>query len=88
MVFSKKTKSCSEMVGLLEYVDEALAGKEVTLPKSDHPVHKKVIERFDQLLVNEKRMSQAAKGVLEVAATLSSFDVGMTHISNQLMDFA
>lgn len=88
MVFSKKTKSCCEMVGLLEYVDEALAGKEVTLPRSDHPVHKKVIERFDQLLVNERRMSQAAKGVLEVAATLSSFDVGMTHISNQLMDFA
>lgn len=88
MLFSKKTKSCGEMECVLGYVEEALSGKEVTLPKSNHPVHKKVVAQFDQLLANEKRMSQAAKGVLEIAASLSSFDVGMTHISNQLMEFA
>lgn len=88
MFFSKKTSSCDEMECVMGYVDEALSGKEVTLPKSNHPVHKKVVSQFDQLLANEKRMSQAAKGILEVAVSISSFDVGMTHISNQLMDFA
>lgn len=88
MIFTRKTKCCDEMECVLGCVDEALEGKEVTLPKSNHAVHKKAVAHFDQLLANEKRMSQAAKGILEVAVSLSSFDVGMTHISNQLMDFA
>lgn len=88
MFFSKKRRTCDEMDCVLGCVDEMLSGKEATLPKSNHPVHKKAVAQFEQLLANEKRMSQAAKGVLEVAASLSSFDVGMAHISNQLMGFA
>lgn len=87
-MFNKKSKSCNEMNCVMGCVKDSLNGKEVKLPKSKHPIHKEVIAQFDQLLSNEKRMSQAAKGVLEVAASLSSFDVGMTHISNQLMEFA
>jgi hypothetical protein len=33
-------------------------------------------------------MSEAAKSILEIVSSLSSFDVGMSHISYQLTDFA
>lgn len=44
--------------------------------------------KFDKLVENEKRMSEAAKQVLDIATALSSFDVGMSHISEQLLEFA
>lgn len=46
------------------------------------------IINFDQLVHNEKRMSDAAKEILDIASSISHFDVGMTYISEHLMDFA
>lgn len=87
MLFGKKTL-CSEMNCIMEYVDNTLAGKEVDCPKSNYGIHNKVIEQFRKLLKNEKRMSVAAKEILEVASSISSFDVEMRHISSQLMSFS
>lgn len=43
---------------------------------------------FNKLYENEQRMSDAAKQVLDIAASISSFDVGMSHISDSLLEFA
>ena len=45
-------------------------------------------EQFNQLYENEKRLAEAAKQVLEIAASISTFDVEMSHISNELVDYA
>lgn len=45
-------------------------------------------QQFLLLYENEKRMSEAARELLDTVASISSFDVGMSHISLQLLDFA
>lgn len=53
--------------------------------------NKKNAERnndFQKLTANEKRMAEAAREVLDIAGSISSFDVEMTHISGHLMEFA
>jgi methyl-accepting chemotaxis protein len=72
----------------MKYVDNAISGNETECPKSNYGIHNRVIEQFQQLLKNEKRMSVAAKEVLDVASSISSFDVEMKHISGQLMGVA
>lgn len=87
MIFKKKTP-CSEMKCVMEYVDKTVKGETCELPTSSYGIHIEVIDQFQKLLTNEKRMSLAAKEILEIASSISSFDVGMTHISKQLMSFA
>ncbi len=41
-----------------------------------------------QLVENEVRLSDAAKHLMNATSSLSSFDVGMSHISQQLMKYA
>ena len=43
---------------------------------------------FEKLLNNERKMSIAAKRILDIVSSISSFDVNMSHISYQLLDFA
>lgn len=86
-MFKKKT-SCSEMDCILSYVNQSLEGETVSCPESKHGVHTKVIKQFQQLIGNEKKMSVAANEILDVASSISSFDVEMSHISSQLMDFS
>ena len=45
-------------------------------------------ERFAKLYENEKRMAQAARQILEISSSISTFDMEMNHISTQLMSFA
>lgn len=45
-------------------------------------------EQFSQLYENEKRMANAAKELLDIVASISSFDVGISHISTQLMEYS
>lgn len=87
-MFNKQKTPCSEMECIMKYVENTMKGKETDCPKSNHLVHNQVIVQFNQLLNNEKRMSKAAKEVLEIASAISNFDVGMSHISGQLMEFA
>jgi methyl-accepting chemotaxis protein len=88
MFIKKKISPCSEMGTILNYFEDTLNGVEGVCPCTDHPMHKKVITQFEKLMDNEKRMSNAAKEILQITNSISSFDVGMTHISAQLMKFA
>lgn len=56
--------------------------------KRNSSVNQKTGSSFDKLWKNEERMAVAAKEVLDIASSLSSFDVEMKHISTQLMNFA
>lgn len=81
-------KSCSEMEGILHYVEDMMSGKDLISPKSDHPIHSRAIAHFNKLFDNEHKMSNAVKEIMEVASSISAFDVGMAYISNQLNSFS
>lgn len=44
--------------------------------------------QLQQLYANEKRMADTAKELLDITASISSFDVEISHISNKLLDYA
>ncbi len=79
---------CQEAECILKYVEDSLIGKQIDSPKVEYHLHKKVLNQFQRLLDSEAKMSSSAKELLDILSSLSSFDVGMTHISNQLTDFA
>ncbi|TAH63023.1 MAG: chemotaxis protein [Gottschalkiaceae bacterium] len=79
---------CEEAECIVKYVEDSLRGKRVDSPDVKYPLHNRVLEHFEKLLDNESKMSKSAKEILNIASSLSSFDVGMSHISYQLMDFA
>ncbi|HHX62741.1 MAG TPA: chemotaxis protein [Epulopiscium sp.] len=79
---------CHEVQGILSYLDTMLAGGHVEPPTVTHPEHINILNYFERLLANEKDTSVTAKEILNIVSSLSSFDVGMSHISSQLTDFA
>jgi methyl-accepting chemotaxis protein len=81
-------KPCEEAECIVKYVEDALVGKNTDSPKVKYPLHGRVLKHFQKLLDNESKMSKAAKKILDIVSSLSSFDVGMSNISYQLMDFA
>jgi methyl-accepting chemotaxis protein len=81
-------KPCEEAECIVKYVEDSLVGRNVNSPNVKYPLHSKVLGHFQKLLDNEGKMSKAAKKILTIVSSLSSFDVSMSHISYQLMDFA
>lgn len=79
---------CKEAECILKYVEDSLTGKQTCRPEVGYHLHEKVLNQFQRLLNSEAKMSTSAKELLDVVSSLSNFDVGMTHISNQLTDFA
>lgn len=79
---------CEEVECIIKYVDNALNGEKINIPDVKYPIHIEIFEHFQKLLDNEKLMSESTKQTLNIVSSLSSFDVGMTHISNQLIGFA
>lgn len=88
MFKNKSNKPCDEARCIIKYVESALDGKKVECPEIKYPIHKELLENFQKLLDNEGIMAESAKGILDIASSLSSFDVGMSQISYQLKDFA
>lgn len=83
-----KKKPCSEMGQILEYVENMMNGAQTEAPKSDHPFHQQAINHFNKLFDNEQKMSEAVKEIMDFASSISTFDVGMTYISDQLNNFS
>jgi len=77
-----------EAENILKYLEDSLLGKETSYPKIEHEVNKTILNRFQRLLDTEAKMSESAKELLDIASSLSNFDVVMKHISKQLTDFA
>lgn len=81
-------KSCSEMGDILQYVESMMSGAKLESPQSNHPIHQKALSHFNKLFDNEHKMSGAVKDIMDLASSISTFDVGMTYISNQLSEFS
>lgn len=79
---------CKEAECILQYVEDSLAGKQTYCPNIKYHLHQKVLGQFQKLLDSESKMSISAKELLDIVSSLSNFDVSMTHISNQLTNFA
>ena len=79
---------CNEVKGIIDYLDIVLEGGQATPPKVTHPEHVHVLSYFQRLIDTEKEMAVSAKDILNIVSSLSSFDVGMSHISEQLIEFA
>lgn len=84
----RSNKACDEMGPIIDYVNDTSRGLDVPRPPATKDTHKDVLAAFDKLLGNEKRMADAAKRILDIASALSQFDVDMSHVSYQLVDFA
>ncbi len=89
MKLKSMKKPCHEAECILQYVEDKLSGKQVLEPATiDYPIHKRMYRNFTRLLENEVKMSKSAKEMLDIVSSLSKFDVEMSHISYQLMEFA
>jgi methyl-accepting chemotaxis protein len=88
-VFGKSNRRpCEEAECIVKYVEDILSGKQADAPKVKYPLHHKVLGFFQKLLDNERKATESAKKILTIVSSISSFDVGMSHISYQLSDFA
>lgn len=88
MIFRKRQAPCHEARCILDHVQQAMQGRQTTRPEVGYALHGEILAQFEKLLGNETRMAEAAKGILEIVSSLSSFDVGMSHISSKLTGFA
>lgn len=87
--FKKSFKPpCHEVQGMIAYFDTILDGHYAEAPVLTHPQHHHIMNSFAKSMSNEKDMSIQARELLNIVSSLSSFDVGMSHISQQLTDFA
>jgi methyl-accepting chemotaxis protein len=57
-------------------------------PSADYPIHKTMIDLFKRLQSNERQLSDTTKKTLDVAVSLSEFDVTMTHTATKLIRFS
>lgn len=79
---------CHEVRDIINYLDIMISGGNAEPPAVKHPEHIELLSYFDRLLNNEKDMSRSAREILTIVSSLSSFDVGMSHISSKLTNFA
>lgn len=86
MVFERKP--CYEADEIMEYVDNRMRGIIIEKPKVGYGRHIKMAEYFDKLFASEESMANSAKKIIDIGASISSFDSEMKHISNMLIDFA
>ncbi|WP_054874949.1 methyl-accepting chemotaxis protein [Oxobacter pfennigii] len=86
-MFKKSKSPCNEALCIMDYVDKKLNGQDVQYPKVDYHIHVTMLNYFEKLLANEKQMSDVAKRMLGITASLSSFDINMSHIAYRLLDF-
>lgn len=83
-----ENKQCYEANNIIEYVEEKMKGNKTPEPKVQYPIHVKLLNNYKKLFSNEEIMSSSAKNLLDINASLSDFDVEMSSISYELIDFA
>jgi len=84
----KKNKPCDEAVCILEHVEATYDGKPSQSPSVEYPIHKNILFYFDQLMKSESEMAKASVETIQIAASLSNFDVNMSFMSEKLVHFA
>lgn len=77
-----------DIQNLTEYLHNYRTGKKPERPVMVTKEVDKLVEEIEILLKNNGRTTTSSMNLMETASTLSSFDVGLAHISNGLKDFA
>lgn len=78
-----------EMEEVLELVEKKLKGEgNGNYPGKVNPENEKLISRLERLVDNEMKMAASAREIMDITSSISRFDVGMGHISSQLLGFA
>lgn len=88
MLFKSKKAPCYEADQIIDYVDKRMKGKITKIPDVKYGIHKKLSDNFEKLFASEENMAQSAKKIIDIGASISSFDSEMRHISDILIDFA
>lgn len=88
MIKLLKRKPCEEAVCIIKYVEDIMEGKESPEPGVGYPIHHSLLRHFKRLFANERRMAESTKKLLDITASLSNFDVDMSHSAYQLIDFS
>lgn len=88
MLFKSQKRPCYEVDDLMNYVDNRMKGRIIKKPEIKDNRHIKVSGYFDKLFASEENMAESAKKIIEIGASISSFDSEMKHISDMLIDFA
>lgn len=85
-----RRKPCEEAVCILNYVNNQMDGKGQNIQEPDpkYPIHKRMVETFRKMFDNQKLLSNTARETLDIAVSLSEFDVIMKHSSNKLIQFS
>ena len=73
---------------LTEYLQDYIAGKEPNRPVMGTPAADKLASEISILIESSGRMTASSMNLMETASSLSTFDVGLAHISNGLKDFS
>lgn len=81
-------RSGKEIAQLTEYVNRYLMGKKVVKPILKDKNAQELLIGIDALVAQGDRMSESSKQVLDAVGTISSFDVKLTHMSTELMNFS
>lgn len=79
---------CHETPHMINYVEERLQGKQAQEPVLKYPIHITLLNYFKRLFESERRMAVSSKKLIKITASLSDFDVNMTHIANKQIQFA
>lgn len=56
--------------------------------KDKDTIYRETSERMTRLEQNEKKLANSARELLDIVSSVSSFDVGMTHIAEKLKEYA
>ena len=88
MIGFNKKGNYKEMENILSYIENRIDKIAVEVPKVEGEMQQKILNTFEKLFVNEEMLANIVRNIMEIAASISGFDVGMNHISKRLMDFA
>lgn len=81
-------KPCAELDQIIGFVENELGKKDSKPPQVTMPQNQELMRTIIKLHENEGKLLEVAKQVLTTTATISDFDMNMSHISNQLVSFA
>lgn len=87
-MFKSNKAPCHEAVCILKYVDDIATGQSTDEPNPAYPIHRNMLNQFKKLFDSEKMLSNAAKKMLKIAISLSSFDVIMMHSAKHIKLFS
>lgn len=88
MNFFKRKKECEETRGIISHINRVIEGKESEEPELKDPLHRELMDTINQLIDNDREMVLTGNEIMEIAAKISSFDVEMRYISENLVGFS